>query len=71
VDRGIKKRTLRFVVTSNKNNRMEDTLVKKSIVTEERSPEKEEVKSVLEEVLRVGAQKLLQAAIENEVIECL
>ena len=71
MDRGIKKRTLRFVVTSNKNNRMEDTLVKKSIVTEERSPEKEEVKSVLEEVLRVGAQKLLQAAIENEVIECL
>ncbi|MDD3083250.1 MAG: hypothetical protein PHW17_13615 [Desulfobacterales bacterium] len=38
---------------------MEDTLVRNSIVTEERSPEKEEVKSVLEEVLRVGAQKLL------------
>ena len=48
---------------------MEDTLVKESIATEERSPVKDEVRSALEEVLRMGAQKLLQAAIENEVTE--
>jgi len=49
---------------------MEDTLVKKSTVTEERSPAKE-VRLVLDEVLRNGAREMLQKAIENEVAEYL
>ncbi|MBT8491315.1 MAG: IS256 family transposase [Deltaproteobacteria bacterium] len=36
-----------------------------------RSPEKESSKEVLEEILREGARRLLQAAIENEVTEYL
>ena len=45
--------------------------MRKSTVTEEISPEKEAVASVLEEVLRSGARQMLQAAIENEVTEYL
>jgi len=45
--------------------------VKESIVTEEKSPVKEDVSSALKEVLRMGTQKLLQAVIENEVTEYL
>lgn len=45
---------------------MEDTLVKEFIVTEDRSPVKGEVRSALEEVLRMDIQKLLRAAIENK-----
>lgn len=45
--------------------------MKKSIVVEERSPEKEAVASVLEDILRAGARQMLQAAIENEVTEYL
>ncbi|MBT8490174.1 MAG: IS256 family transposase, partial [Deltaproteobacteria bacterium] len=37
----------------------------------QRSPEKETAQSVLEEILREGARRLLQAAIENEVTEYL
>jgi len=36
---------------------------------EEKKQEKEEVKSLLEEIIREGARKLLQAAIEHEVNE--
>jgi len=44
--------------------------MRRSIATEERKPVKEGVRSALEEVLCMGGQKLLQAAIENEATEC-
>lgn len=50
---------------------MEDTLVGEYSCTWERSPEKETTESVLEEILREGARKLLQAAIDHEVMEYL
>ena len=47
---------------------MEDTLVKKPTVTEEKSPAKE-ARSVLDEVLLNGAREMLQRSIENEVAD--
>jgi len=44
-------------------------LMKQNEPIEEKKQEKEEVKSLLEEIIREGARKLLQAAIEHEVNE--
>lgn len=50
---------------------MEDTLMRKYNQKAEICPEEESPRSVLEEILREGARRLLQAAIENEVEEFL
>ena len=50
---------------------MEDTLVEECSGRSARSPGKETAQSVLEEILREGARRLLQAAIDNEVTEYL
>jgi len=44
-------------------------LMKQNEPVEEKKKEKEEVKSLFEEIIREGARKLLQAAIEHEVNE--
>jgi len=44
-------------------------LMKQNEPVEEKKQEKEEIKSILEEIIREGARKMLQAAIEQEVIE--
>ncbi len=46
-----------------------DTPVKNNDANGERKQAEETPKSVLEEIIREGARKLLQAAIENEVAE--
>jgi len=43
--------------------------MKQNEPVEEKKQEKEEIKSILEEIIREGARKMLQAAIEQEVIE--
>jgi putative transposase len=50
---------------------MEDTLMRKYNEKAEICPEEESPRSVLEEILREGARRLLGAAIENEVEEFL
>jgi putative transposase len=50
---------------------MEDTLVEEYSGTSERSPEKADGRSVLDEIVKEGARQMLQAAIENEVAEYL
>jgi len=44
-------------------------LMKQNEPVEEKKQEKEEIKSILEGIIREGARKMLQAAIEQEVIE--
>lgn len=54
-----------------KKTELEDTLVGEYNDTAKRSPEKEDPRTVLDEIVREGARQMLQAAIENEVAEYL
>ena len=50
---------------------MEDTLVEEYRSTSKRSPEKEDPRSILDEIVKQGARQMLQAALETEVAEYL